>query len=340
MRLIFVTLGLFVLPPLVAAHHSTVGAFDREITDEIEGEITRVLWRNPHVRFTVNVGQDEWEIETGSPSGLRQKNISQVLLEVGDIVRVAGFPSRQSRYALWATHLLLEGEQEIVLNSTKEPRWSDEALGNTGPDFATAGDGSEPELGIYRVWSSTAATPMLFPENVDRDFDLNSYPLTDRAQRAIAAFNPETDSPTTNCAPKGMPTIMEQPYPMEILQRSEDIVLRLEEYDLVRTVHMDSNEASDETPVSSLGYSVGRWEEDILLVTTTRIDWGHFDGIGIPLSEDARIVEHFAPSENGSRMDYRMIVTDLSTFTEPVELLKHWFYVPGVTVERFECTIG
>ena len=55
------------------------------------------------------------------------------------------------------------------------------------------------------------------------------------------------------------------------------------------------------------------------------------------MSEAVEIVEYFSPTEDGSRMDYRMIVTDSSTFTEPVELQKHWFYIPGVTVEPYEC---
>lgn len=33
--------------------------------------------------------------------------------------------------------------------------------------------------------------------------------------------------------------MMEQPYPMEFCRAGDDIVLRLEEYDAVRTIHMD-----------------------------------------------------------------------------------------------------
>jgi hypothetical protein len=78
-------------------------------------------------------------------------------------------------------------------------------------------------------------------------------------------------------------------------------------------------------------------EAGTLVVTTTHINWGHFDQAGIPLGESAEIVEYFTPSEDGSRMDYRMVVTDPSTFTEPVELRKHWLYIPGVTVQPYEC---
>jgi len=341
-RLITSTLLLLILSPFSSAHHSTFATFDKNVTRELVGVITELRWRNPHVRFTIDVaGTDDqeqlWLIETGSVSGLRQFDISDVLLAVGDRITVAGNPSKAGRSEMWATNLLLSNGREVVLGAETEPRWSDQALGKSGSEFATVGDSSAPELGIYRVWTSTAATPMLIPETVDADFDLFSYPLTESAREIVVAFDPATDNPTRNCTPKGMPTIMEQPYPMEIEEQGEYIFLRTEEYDLQRTIHMNLKSARPESPYSSLGYSVGRMEAGTLVVTTTHINWGHFDQAGIPLSESAEIVEHFTPSEDGGRMDYRMVVTDPSTFTEPVELRKHWLYIPGVTVHPYEC---
>ena len=40
-----------------------------------------------------------------------------------------------------------------------------------------------------------------------------------------------------------MPTIMEQPYPMEFMDRGQTILLRLEEYDTTRTIHLDAEPA-------------------------------------------------------------------------------------------------
>jgi hypothetical protein len=345
MRIIATTLALIVLPPFALAHHSTFSTFNGEVIDELEGEITQVVWRNPHVRFTIRVGGNEgsgelWDIETTSLSSLRQLDLTNVVLAVGERIIVAGNPSRAGSNDMWATNLLLEDQREIVLGAESEPRWSDQALGKSGSEYATEGDASEPERGIYRVWSSTAATPMLLPETVDETFDLETYPLTDSAREVIAAHDPQTDNPTANCTPKGMPTIMEQPYPMEIAQQGQNILLRTEEYDLVRTIHMNSESVEAQTVATPLGYSVGRMEAGTLVVTTKYINWGHFDQAGIPLSEAVEIVEYFTPVEDGSRMEYRMIVTDPSTFTEPVELQKHWLYVPGVTVQPYECLIG
>ena len=68
--------GLLLLPLTATAHHSVAANFDARIVTELEGEITRVFWRNPHVRFTIRVederGQEVlWDIETTSVPRLR-----------------------------------------------------------------------------------------------------------------------------------------------------------------------------------------------------------------------------------------------------------------------------
>ena len=45
--------GLAALPSAVLAHHSFFGRFDTLSLVEIEGEVTEVLWRNPHAYFGV-----------------------------------------------------------------------------------------------------------------------------------------------------------------------------------------------------------------------------------------------------------------------------------------------
>jgi hypothetical protein len=136
-----------------------------------------------------------------------------------------------------------------------------------------------------------------------------------------------------------MPTIMEQPYPLEIVDRGATIELLIEEYDTRRVVQMSdaAHAAAATAPADRLGYSVGRWEADTLVVTTTRSSWGHFDSVGIPLSNDAVLVERFTPTADGARLDYSLTVTDPETFTAPVELTKSWIWRPEVTRGAYEC---
>ena len=225
----------------------------------------------------------------------------------------------------------------MVVGNRGKPRWSNQALGGGGP--SGDGDGSAPELGIFRVWSSPRDQGLLFPEDTNPNFDFGLYPLTVSARQAVEAFDPVADSPILNCVSKGMPTIMEQPYPMRFLHQGEDIVLHMEEFDTFRTIHMVPGATENTELATKLGYSAGRWEEGSLLVTTRRSSWGYFDVVGIPLSEDPEIFERFTLSEDGSRLDYTLTVTDAETFTEPVTLRKFWVWYPEMTVEPFECAV-
>jgi hypothetical protein len=243
---------------------------------------------------------------------------------------------------MYARHLLLPDGRELLLNVGLTPRWAarDRAVGDESLLMAREGDGSRPDLGIFRVWSHTRTIARLFPEVTDPTVDINAYPLTPAARAELAQFDRATDNPTANCVPKGMPTIMEAPYPIEFVRQDNgDILLKLEEYDLTRYLHMNPNVARELTQPSPLGDSVGRWDGATLVVTTTRISWPFFTQLGIRQSPHVRIVERFTPSNDGSRLDYAMTVTDPQTFTRPVVLSQHWLWLPSVTLLPYECTV-
>ena len=149
------------------------------------------------------------------------------------------------------------------------------------------------------------------------------YPLTDAAKKSRAAFNPLTDTVAPGCRPKGMPTIMEQPYPMEFVRKGDAILLRLEEYDTVRTIDMAPRAKVDSLPKTLLGRSTGRWDGETLIVTTSRIDWPYFDPSGIPQGPASTIEEAIHADErwHASRLhdDHnRSSDIHLATRVEPV----------------------
>ena len=335
--------GILLVLPAAYAHHSFAAAFDANGDVEIEGEVVAVRWRNPHVEFDVRtvdeVGNEEiWTAESLAPSGLRRRDIVEPFVTVGDHVRVAGNPGRRAAHNLYVSNLLTAGGKELILRGGSDigPRFTDQVAEVTGAQVATEGDGSHPELGLFRVWSTPSVSPFPFPEDVNPDLAHTDFPLTDAARAALNAFDPISDNPLNDCALKGMPTIMEQPYPMQFVERDGDIVMHTEEYDTMRLIHM--NGAGDAAP-GILGISVGHWEGNTLVVETTDVTWGWYDTVGIPLSQDARMVERFTLAEDGSRLDWTMHLTDPATFTAPIDLEKFWFYVPGVEVQPYECTV-
>jgi hypothetical protein len=331
------------LPAAAAAHHSFFGRFDTQRLVELEGEVTDVLWRNPHAYFTVRADGVAWEIETSSLTVLKRMGIEAGTIRVGDRIRIAANPPAGDKKEMYARHVLLPDGRELLLNVGLAPRWTERgrAIGDESLLMARAGDPSRPELGIFRVWSHTRTIARLFPEVTDATVDINAYPLTPAARAELAAFDRSTDNPTANCVPKGMPTIMEAPYPIEFVrQEGGHILLKLEEYDLERPIYMDGPNVTRELPQASpLGFSVGRWDGAALVVRTTRISWPFFSQLGIRQSPAVEIVERFTPTADGSRLDYEMTVTDAATFTRPVVLRQYWLWLPSVTLLPYQCTV-
>jgi len=135
------------------------------------------------------------------------------------------------------------------------------------------------------------------------------------------------------------------PHPVEFVELSDgDIEIRIESDDNVRVVHMSDDASAAGQPPSALGYSIGRWAEDVLVVTTTWLNWPYFKIFGLiaaPQSEIREIVEHFDFSGAEGTLTYSFTATDPVNFTEPVtaEAYHVWSYRPGTTVEPYECTL-
>ena len=321
----------------VGAHHSG-SRFDKSKIVEVEGELVSISWRNPHIRMQIREIKDSgeeviWDLEGDSLSILRRTNASPEGLNKGDRVRVAGNPTVRSSNEISVHNLLAPDGREILLKVSAEPRWSERVSGDETVWFTGGtGGGLAEEIGIFRVWSTD-----LSPGSTVRTFWRDDYPLTESARVKHGAWNPLTDTTAPGCEPKGMPLIMEQRHPMEFVQTEDRILLRMEEYDTVRTIHMqaDSPDGDPQTPI--LGYSTGRWQDDSLIVTTVGVDFPYFDSKGTPQGSNPNFVERFWVSEDGSRLEYEITATDDEIFTEPVTLTRDWVWRPGEQVRPYEC---
>jgi hypothetical protein len=189
------------------------------------------------------------------------------------------------------------------------------------------------------VWSSTfAAGPLLFPDSSRPGFTVLDYPLTDAARLAVEAFDPVAGSRrlANDCTPKGMPWIMEQPYDIMFERDGDDILFKLEEFDVVRRIHMNwTGDRGAQAPTIH-GFSTGVWDDATLVVTTTNLDSPNFK-FEIPQSNRATILERFTPSADGAKLDYDIVVTDPVTFTEPVRMQKYWISIPSQAFDAYNC---
>ena len=165
-----------------SAHHAATGRYDPNLNGTIEGEITDVFWRNPHVRLLLSrTGEDgqeeEWEIEFGSVNTVERLGISRDLVAVGDSVGVVGRMGRNGLTAMFATTLILPGGREVLLQVPPRSRY-----GITESAQQEA-DSTDPSLreDIFRVW-----LPLTYANPLASNLGSGGYPLTE-AGRATQA---------------------------------------------------------------------------------------------------------------------------------------------------------
>lgn len=119
----------------------------------------------------------------------------------------------------------------------------------------------------------------------------------------------------------GYPPMRAIPYfiPRQIFQNSDHLVMLTEDATGLRIIRL-SGAVPDESVRSIAGYSIGRWENDTLVVTTTNLrgdDPARF-GIGRPLlySANSKIEERFTRVSPGELM-YRFTIEDDELYSQP-----------------------
>lgn len=335
-----VLLLVLTVPVSVSAHHSFVGFYDQSQIVEIEGIVTAISWRNPHASMRVNVTDEsgqtvEWQIETGSISVLRVRGVTPEFLGIGDRVRIAGEPSLRTSTGLYARNMLLESGEEVLLSIGIAPRWSDTGDSELiEPEFdnAVASEARQNAEGIFRVWTTVLDDPNSFPLFKGR------YPMTEFAQLAKSQWD-AGDIVQLGCEPKGMPSLMITPYPFEFVQQGENILIRFEEDNAQRLILMNADTEPSAANRSLLGYSVGNWDGDTLVVETSGVSAQNLDYEGTPQSENARFIERFTVSDDGGRLDYRIRIVDPENFTEEFELTRYLIWQPALVVNPYDCVV-
>ena len=136
-------------------------------------------------------------------------------------------------------------------------------------------------------------------------------------QDAVARGEIE-DGPAANCVPNGMPAIMTQPYPIEILFTPGKVTILIEAYSQWRQIFTDGREHPEDPDLTFNGHSIGHWEADTLVVDTVGFTTDTSLGLqGMRHSDQMRIVERFklaAPD----RLEIETTITDPEALTKPL----------------------
>ena len=121
--------------------------------------------------------------------------------------------------------------------------------------------------------------------------------------------------PEIKCFMPGVPRATYLPYPFQILQGTNKIVIAYEFAGATRTIHMDP--VGDSPAPTWMGWSRGRWDGDTLVVEVTDFNeetW--FDRAGNFHSDALKVTERYTPASPHHLM-YEATIEDPKVFTRP-----------------------
>jgi len=146
----------------------------------------------------------------------------------------------------------------------------------------------------------------------------------DEIQLLIKTGDPEAllkvERRPSACEPPGMPGVMTQPYNIEFLFTPGRVTLIQEAYMQVRRIFTDGRPLPEDPDPTYNGFSIGRWEGNTLVVTTTGLREGQVMGRwGITYSDKVKITEriHLDPANKD-------ILIVENTFEDPEALAAPW----------------
>ena len=109
------------------------------------------------------------------------------------------------------------------------------------------------------------------------------------------------------------------PFPVEIIVQEKQVTFLYEYGRQVRRVFLDRNDFSVDYPDSLMGYSIGRWEGEALIVETQKLlpGWTFMEGIG-PYSDKIKVTEKYSLNDSGD------VLTVVRTYDDPVYYTEPW----------------
>jgi hypothetical protein len=146
-----------------------------------------------------------------------------------------------------------------------------------------------------------------------------------------------TDDPELKCYMPGVPRANYMPYPFQIVQGKDTILITYSYAGAVRTVRMGNPGKSPSD--SWMGWSVGRWEGNTLVIDVTSFnDQTWFDRAGNFHSDALHVVERYTP-QGPNILNYEATIEDPKTFSRPWKISMPLYrnVQPNAHLLEFQC---
>jgi len=189
---------------------------------------------------------------------------------------------------------------------------------------------------IAGIWLPDASRSQRFPREA---------PYTAEGERIVsewrATHDPIEDDPGRFCQAPGMPSLAlgGADYPVEIIVTPDQVTILMELHQQARRVFLGQAAHPARPLPQRNGHSIGRWEEDTLVVDTTAISAITYGSV--PHSTEVHVVERIYTIDEGSSLINEVTITDPVMYSEPVVVRQYYRAAPqGTRMLEYECTEG
>ena len=239
----------------------------------------------------------------------------------------------RTRLALLAVTAVALNAQWVKVQTPGLPRTPDGKVNLSAPTPKTA-DG-KPDLS--GIWEPDGTK---YLRNIGSDLKPEDIPFR---PAALAIFNGRKtgeralEESDAHCLPQGVPKIDAAPVPFKIIETPGLIMILYEAFNLYRQIFTDGRELPKVPNPSWLGYSVGKWQGDALVVDSTGFnDKTWLDQLGYPHSEALHVTERFHRKDVG-HMELQITIDDPNMYTKPWTITEDPHLLPDTELLEFIC---
>jgi hypothetical protein len=348
MRAFACTLALAAACSAALAHHG-FGTFDMNREVEITGTVTDLAFVNPHAWLYLDVRGDDgtlvpFRCEMRSATTLRRSGWSTDMFPVGEQITITGSPDRNDPAACYVSTVIFDDGSTIdrygqrtppveVESTAREPRlangdpniageWGAEQLVMSDPRGVggslvplSQAEGLAEQQATASGAGRGAGVPLIAGDAAQRLF-IGSVEMTEAGSAAVAASR-DQPNPAMRCEPISI--LMDWSYDSpvnRITQSAVTIELDYGKFDYRRTIHLDRTSHPADLAPTLTGHSIGRWENDVLIVDTVGVRAGSLTR-GLIHSDALHLIERLSLDPVSMALTREFVAEDPLYYTEP-----------------------
>jgi len=252
--------------------------------------------------------------------------LSSIAAAFGQQATAQVFEDGEELHPTIANTTAVQGSENTYLIEDDGPRTPTPRLADGTPDLS--GDG---------YWDLPWVSNFANARDVPREAPWRPW------VKSMWEYHTSTDSkfdPEGFCLPPGGPRAFATPYPAEIVQHKDRILIIFEGGGHVwREIFMDGREQQtlDEVNPTYFGHSVGHWEGDTLVVDTIGYNektW--LDYSGTHHTDQLHTTEYMTRPYK-EKLNYRIVIDDPGAFYEPWEALWDIPWSEGTDMKEYIC---